>query len=83
MILGLCTRSPNYGSGSLRESEPDIQNIQWAVPFQIKLEVLTHLDPGYQRFFLACDGELRFVGRRPTRVWPKTRAATLFARVTF
>ena len=21
--------------------------------------------PGYQRFFLACDGELRFVGRRP------------------
>ena len=27
--------------------------------------------PGYQRFFLACDGELRFVGRRPTRVRPK------------
>ena len=26
---------------------------------------------GYQRFFLACDGELRFVGRRPTRVRPK------------
>ena len=25
---------------------------------------------GYQRFFLVCDGELRFVGRRP-----KTRAA--------
>ena len=24
--------------------------------------------PRYQRFFLACDGELRFVGRRPTRV---------------
>ena len=29
--------------------------------------------PGYQRFFLACDGELRFVGRRP-----KTRAAKSF-----
>ena len=27
--------------------------------------------PGYQRFFLACVGELRFVGRRPTRVRPK------------
>ena len=27
--------------------------------------------PGYQRFFLACDGELRFVGRKPTRVRPK------------
>ena len=27
--------------------------------------------PGYQRFFLACDGELRFVGRGPTRVRPK------------
>ena len=26
---------------------------------------------GYQRFFLARDGKLRFVGRRPTRVWPK------------
>ena len=26
---------------------------------------------GYLRFFLACDGEPRFVGRRPTRVWPK------------
>ena len=26
--------------------------------------------PRYQRFFLACDGELRFVARRP-----KTRAA--------
>ena len=24
--------------------------------------------PGYQRFFLACVGELRFVGRRATRV---------------
>ena len=29
------------------------------------------LYPGYQRFFLACVGELRFVGRRPTRVRPK------------
>ena len=27
--------------------------------------------PGYQRFFLACDGELRFVGCRQTRVRPK------------
>ena len=27
--------------------------------------------PGYHRFFLACDGELRFVGRRPTRVRSK------------
>ena len=31
--------------------------------------------PGYQRFFLACDGELCFVGHRPTPVWPRTRAA--------
>ena len=27
-----------------------------------------YMYPGYQRFFLECDGELRFVGRRPTRV---------------
>ena len=27
--------------------------------------------PGYQRFFLVCDRELRLVGRRPTRVRPK------------
>ena len=26
---------------------------------------------GTRVFFLACDGELRFVGHRPTRVWPK------------
>ena len=26
---------------------------------------------GYQRFFLACVGELRFVGRGPTRVRPR------------
>ena len=26
------------------------------------------LYPGYQRLILACDGELRFVGRRPTCV---------------
>ena len=36
--------------------------------------------PGYQGFFfLACDGELRFVGLRPTRVarvtWPKSETA--------
>ena len=30
-----------------------------------------YMYPGYQRFFLACDGELRFVGRRPKRVRPK------------
>ena len=43
---------------------------------------------GYQRFFLACVGELRFVGRRPTRVRPKAEdtsgeAARKNARVTF
>ena len=27
--------------------------------------------PRYQRFFLACDGEHRIVGHRPTRVRPK------------
>ena len=27
--------------------------------------------PGYQRFFLAFDGELRFLCQRPTRVRPK------------
>ena len=41
--------------------------------------------PGYQRFFLACDGELRFVGRRPTRVRPKAEdrsgEATHFSRL--
>ena len=34
---------------------------------------------GTRGFFLVCDGELRFVGRRPTRVRPKaelTRAET-------
>ena len=45
-----------------------------------------HFDyPGYQRFFLACDGELRFVGRRPTRVRPKAEdtsgEATRFLRL--
>ena len=39
----------------------------------------------YQRFFLACDGELRFVGRRPTRVRPKAEdtsgEATRFLRL--
>ena len=34
--------------------------------------------PGYQRFFLACDGELGFVGRRP-----KTRAAKPAADLGF
>ena len=38
--------------------------------------------PGYQGFFLACDGELRFVGRKPTRLRPKTEDASE-ARVTF
>ena len=33
--------------------------------------------PGYQRFFLACDRELRFVGRRPTRV-PKVGKGLLY-----
>ena len=34
---------------------------------------LPSLYPGYQSFFLACDGELRFVGRRPkTRARPET-----------
>ena len=41
--------------------------------------------PGYQRFFLACDGELRFVGRRPTSVRPKAEdtsgEATHFLRL--
>ena len=41
--------------------------------------------PGYQRFFLACDGKLRFVGRRPTRVPPKAEdtsgEATHFLRL--
>ena len=35
----------------------------------------THFNTmGTRGFFLACDGEIRFVGRRPTRVWwrPKT-----------
>ena len=35
--------------------------------------------PGYQGFFLACDGELRFVDLRPTSVarvtWPKSETA--------
>ena len=41
--------------------------------------------PGYQRFFLACDGELRFVGhmRHVFGRRPKTRGAKLFVRVTF
>ena len=39
--------------------------------------------PGYQRFFLVCDGELRFVGRRPTRVRPKAEDTSGEARVTF
>ena len=30
-----------------------------------------YLHPGYQRFCRVCDGELRFVGSRPTHVRPK------------
>ena len=33
--------------------------------------------PGYFRFFLACNGELRFVGRSSIGQRPKTRAAKL------
>ena len=32
--------------------------------------------PGSPRFFLACVGELRFVGRRPTCVRPKAEATS-------
>ena len=49
----------------------------------LRIELLnaSHLSStlGTRGFFLACDGELRFVGRRPTRVRPKaelTRAET-------
>ena len=38
--------------------------------------------PGYQRFFLACVGELRFVGRRPTRVRPKAEDTSGEAALT-
>ena len=31
---------------------------------------------GYHRFFLACDGELRFVGRRPKKRAAKPREKT-------
>ena len=51
-----------------------------------KFRFARHFDyPGYQRFFLACDGELRFVGRRTTRVRPKAEdtscEATHFLRL--
>ena len=40
--------------------------------------------PGYQSFFLACLGELCFVGHRPTRVRKKAEnASDEAARVTF
>ena len=65
--------------------------------FQISQLKLSHdvLYPGYQRFLLACIGELCFVGHRPTGVRPKAKdtsgedtsgeatAKKLFARVTF
>ena len=51
------------------------------ISFAVKIKAAqTHINlfitlyvrlPCYQRFFLACDGELRFVGPRPTRVGPK------------
>ena len=37
--------------------------------------------PGNQRFFLTCDGELHFVGHRPTRV--RLKAEDTAALVTF
>ena len=48
-------------------------NVRSRLPLvRAKFRFARHFDyPGYQRFFLACDGELRFVGRRPTRVRPK------------
>ena len=33
--------------------------------------MVIYLYPGYQRFCRVCDGELRFVGSRPTHVRPK------------
>ena len=35
------------------------------------MKYVVFMYPGYQRFFLACDGEFRFVARWPTRAQPK------------
>ena len=42
----------------------------YQLPFKFKMSY-----PGYQKFLLACDGELRFVGHRATCVRPKADAA--------
>ena len=45
----------------------------------LRMQVTSLLPWVPEGFFLVCDGELRFVGRRPTRVRPKaelTRAET-------
>ena len=61
-----------------RENEPAwIMIISFKMRRQVFLYVFEFSEqrrngyPGYQRFFLACVGEVRFVGRRPTRVRPK------------
>ena len=62
-------------------------NVRSRLPLvSTKFRFARHFDyPGYQMFFLACDGELRFVARRPTRVRPKAEdtsgEATHFLRL--
>ena len=61
-------------------------NVRSRLPLvRTKFRFARHFDyPGYQRFFLACDGELRFVGHRPKtraakplifKTWPKAETA--------
>ena len=58
-------RSENARSGPLSADTADCLAIAWCSIY-----------PGYQRFFLACDRELRFVGRRRTRVRPKAEGTS-------
>ena len=63
LSVGLRAQNNNRSTDNVRSRLPLVPT---------KFRFARHFDyPGYQRFFLACDGELRFVGRRPTRVRPK------------
>ena len=68
LTVGFRAQNNNRSTGNVRSRLPSVRT---------KFRFARHFDyPGYQRFFLACDGELPFVGRRPTRVRPKAEGTS-------
>ena len=64
--------------GTMGRGKKEERPLPYNYSFPYNVVYLKCMTSGYERFFLACDGELRFVGRSPTRVRPKAEN-----RVTF